>query len=169
MIYLFCLVLVVLLFILFTGISAAPWVPTRKHDLKDLIDDAEIDSGDNFVELGCGDGRLVKAAAKRGAKAVGYELNPLMYIVAVINNLGVANSKIRFKNFWSVDLSQADIVMVFILPRTLPRLDQKLSDELKPGAKLISYIFPIEGRSEVHKGKSWFIYRYNTKSTKLKK
>lgn len=168
MIYLFIGILIILLLIAFTGISAAPWVPTRKHDLDGLMDDAHISVGDKYIELGCGDGRLVKAAAKRGAIAVGYELNPLMYIVAVINNFGVPNTKIVYKNFWSVDLSSADIVMAFILERTLPRLDTKLKKELKPGAIFISYIFPVAGRKPTRKGSSWFVYRYKHKTSKDK-
>lgn len=160
MIYLYFGGLVVLLFILFTGVSAAPWVPTRKFDVDGLLDDAQIKPGDKFIELGCGDGRLVKAAAKRGAIATGYELNPLIYIVAVINNLGVPNSKVVFRNFWSVDLTKADIVMAFVLPRTLPRLDDKLDKELKPGAIFISYVFPVEGHKLLRRGKSWLVYRY---------
>ncbi len=156
----YLLLVAVLTLVLFTSLSAAPWVPTRKFDVEALLNDAKITKGIHYVELGCGDGRLVKASARRGAKAVGYELNPLLFIVAWVSTLNTPNAKIVFKNFWNVDLSKADVVMAFIMPRTLPRLDNKLAQELKPSAILVSYIFPVEGRKAIKRGKSWHIYRY---------
>lgn len=163
MVVLYLTVVVVLLLVAYTCISAAPWVPTRKFDVDSLLDDAGVNKGTNYIELGCGDGRLVKAAAKRGANAIGYELNPVMWLIATVNNLGVKNTKIIFKDFWKVDLSKADVVMAFILPRTIPRLDTKAKKELGNKALLVSYIFPILGRKPLNSGKSWFVYSYAKK------
>lgn len=163
MLYLYLAVLVLLLLAAYTSISAAPWLPTRKVDVDKLLEDANLHTGSQFIELGCGDGRVVKAAAKKGAIALGYELNPVLFLIAWVNNLGVNNAKIKFRNLWTVDLSGADVVMAFMTPRTLPRLDAKLKAELKPSAIFISYVFAIEGRQPIKKAKSWSVYSYKTK------
>ena len=76
MIIFFAVLLVLLLGFTISSISGATWVPARAYDIEALLDDAKIKPGSVYIELGCGDGRLVRGAAKRGARAIGYELNP---------------------------------------------------------------------------------------------
>lgn len=154
------LVLVLLLGFAVSSISGAPWVPARSFDIEAILDDANLHSGDLYIELGCGDGRLVRAAAHRGAVAVGYELNPLLWAIAWVLSVGQKNAHIRYGNFWSQDISKADVVMAFLVPRTMPRLGIKAQQEMKKGARLISYIFPIENKKHQRKHKSWYIYTY---------
>ncbi len=71
--------LVVFLLIVLRG---APWVPTHQRELDKLFNALDIDSSDLLVDLGSGDGRVLAAAARRGAKAVGYELNPVLVLVS---------------------------------------------------------------------------------------
>ena len=158
MIWLLLLLLVSLMFGV-TGISGAPWVPARKIDIQPLLRDAKLHKGDLFIELGCGDGRLLAAAADHGAKAIGYELNPILWCIAYLRNVGRRQVSVRLGNFWSVDLSQADVVMAFLVPRTTPRLAKK-AKELKKGARLVSYIFPLPNRTPTRRGKSWLVYTY---------
>lgn len=152
-------VLPIIVLIAFSGVSGAPWVPARSYDIERLLDDAEVTVGTRYVELGCGDGRLVVAAARRGAIAVGYELNPILWLVATLRCLGVAHASIRFGNFWRVSLHKADVVMVFLVPRTMPRLAQKAAAEMKSGARLVSYVFPIVGQKPELVRKSWRVYQ----------
>ncbi|MCA9329840.1 hypothetical protein KDA11_04295 [Candidatus Saccharibacteria bacterium] len=143
-----------------TGISGAPWVPARAFDIDKILDDTKLHKYDVFYELGCGDGRLVKAAAMRGAIAIGYELNPFLWLISWLRCRGVSGATIRFGNFWNINLGKADVVMAFLVPRTMPRLDKKASKELKSGARLVSYVFPILGRQSLASSGSWFIYKY---------
>lgn len=155
---LFALLFLLLLGFLITSISGAPWVPARAYDVEVMLDDVKLKKNEIFVELGCGDGRLIRAAARRGAIATGYELNPLLWFVAWLGSLPYKNAHIKFGNFWSVDLSTADVVMAFLVPRTMPRLGVKIDKELKKSARLLSYIFPIPGKKYVLKHKSWYVY-----------
>lgn len=159
MIWLF-LVFAVTLFFAVTGISGAPWVPARAYDIEQLLDSVKLKKSEVFYELGCGDGRLVKAAAVRGAHAVGYELNPLLWLIAKVRCAGVPGATVRLANLWKIDLSSADVVMAFLVPRTMPRLDKKAAHELPPKARLVSYVFPIVGKKPVAKHSSWYIYTY---------
>ena len=160
---LFVVGFLLLLGFLITSVSGAPWVPARSFDLQALLDDSNLKKGEHYIELGCGDGRLVRAAARRGAIAVGYELNPLLWLIAKLRVLGVQNAAVRFGDLWRVDLSSADVVLAFLVPRTMPRLHQKASRELKTSARLVSYIFPIEGKKPLLHNRSWYIYSYKNK------
>ena len=160
MIIVFIIVFVLLLGFTVSSVSGAPWVPARSYDLNTLLDDSNIKSGELYIELGCGDGRLVRAAAKRGAEAIGYELNPVLWLVAWLGCIRHPHTHIRLGNFWTKDLSQADVVMAFLVPRTMPRLGRKADTEMKKGARLVSYIFPIPKKKHSRKHRSWYIYTY---------
>ncbi len=169
MMYLLLGFLVVALLFMVTGVSGAPWVPARTKDITDLLDSAHVTKGTKFLELGCGDGRLVKAAAQRGAQAIGYELNPLLFLIAWFRCLGVAGATIVLGDLWRVNLSSYDVVMAFLVPRTMPRLHAKAAKELRPSALLVSYIFPIEGKNALKSYHSWHIYTYSAKKSAGKK
>lgn len=101
-----------------------------------------------MYDLGCGDGRIICAAAGAGARARGFEISLLPYFIAKIRRLfqnNKSNIKISYKNIWNLDLSDADIVYFFLMEEVHPRLKQKFEKELKKGAKIISYAWPIKG------------------------
>ena len=147
-------------FFLWTAISGAPWVPARTYDIEQLLDDTKLSKGEVFYELGCGDGRLVKAAAQRGAYAVGYELNPFLWLIARFRTMGTKNTKIILGDLWQTNLRNADVVMAFLVLRTVPRLEKKAAGEMKVGSRLVSYIFPLPHKKPSHKAKSWLVYEY---------
>lgn len=157
---------VVALIFMVTSISGAPWVPARAFDIDKLLDDVKLQPSEVFYELGCGDGRLVKAAAQRGAKAIGYELNPFIWAIAWLRCAGVKGATVHLSDLWRADLHKADVVMAFLVPRTMPRLDRKAKAEMMPKARLVSYIFPIVGRESLPSSGSWHIYQYPKSSKK---
>lgn len=153
------------------SLSLAPWVPTRKRDLKRICALADLKPDKVFYDLGCGDGRLVVYANKHyGVKAVGIELALPLFVVCKIRQLLNRQKKIKFKfkNLFRENLSNADIIYVFAYKERLTgKLKQKLEKELKPGTQVISYTFPIEGwRPEIiskPNEKDLSIYLYKTK------
>ncbi|MBT4850219.1 class I SAM-dependent methyltransferase [Candidatus Parcubacteria bacterium] len=115
-------------------------------DIKTILDLADVKKDDKVYDLGCGDGKVVFAAADRGAKAEGLEISVLPYLIANARKIISRNkAKISFKDFWMTDLSDADLVYFFLIPRIYPKLKTKLEKDLKPGAKVIAYVWPIEG------------------------
>jgi len=143
------------------GLMGPPWVPTRTKDIDELLDDARLAPGQSFIELGCGDGRLLAAARRRGAQATGYEINPVMWLVATVRNLRYyPRVRVRLGNFWRRDLSGADVVMAFLVPRFMRRLEMKAKAEIKPGARLVSYIYALPAKRPKHQGRHWFVYKY---------
>lgn len=157
---LFVFIFILLLGFMISSISGAPWVPARKFDVEAILNDTKLTKNEVYLELGCGDGRLVRAAARRGAVAIGYELNPLLWFIAWFSSIGQKNVSIRFGNFWNVHLRTADVVMVFLVPRTMPRLEKKAEHEMKKSARLLSYIFPMPNKKHDLKHKSWYVYQY---------
>ena len=126
----------------------APWVPTRKKDVARFIALAELKNGQKMYDLGCGDGRLVCAAAEAGAIARGVELSFLPFFLANIRKIFSKNGKnIKFiyRDIWKTDIGDADLVYVWLMPKANEKLKIKLAKELKNGAKVISYVWPIEG------------------------
>ncbi len=128
------------------GFLAAPWVPTRASDVKRFLKHAGDIRGKKMYDLGCGDGRIVCAAARAGADAEGYEISIFPYILARIRSLfGYGKVKMRFRNFWGKDFSDADVVYFFLMPKAALRLRSKFERELRPGTLILSYAFTMPG------------------------
>lgn len=134
--------------ILYASLTGAPWVPTERKNVKRFIELADIKEGQKMYDLGSGDGRLVFAAAKAGAKAEGLEISFLPYAYSCIIRLikrERKNIKFSFKNIWNASLSDADIIYIWMLPEMHRNIREKFEKELKPGAKVIAYSWPITG------------------------
>jgi len=125
--------------------KAAPYVPTWDADLHRIFKLADLKPGQKLYDLGCGDGRIVAAAAKIEAIAEGLEVSLLPYLWAKIKLASTPNAKIRFEDFWSKNLSDADVVYFFLTPKVMPDLKIKLEKELRPGSKVISFVFELHG------------------------
>lgn len=134
----------------YAGLRAAPWVPTWKTDVDRFLALAALTPGKRFVDLGCGDGRLVFAAARSGADAIGYEISLLPYALALLRRAFLPaearrRASIRYRDFWNVDLRGTDILYTFLMPEHKERLRKKFEAELAPGAVVITYVWPIDG------------------------
>jgi len=130
-------------------LSLAPWVPSRKKDLKRIFKIANLKPNEIFYDLGCGDGRIIFYAHRNfNVKSIGIELALPLFLICKIRQIFHSNKNIlfKYKSLFKEDLSKADVIYVFALPRTLEKkLKQKLEKELKPGARVISYCFSIKG------------------------
>ncbi len=107
----------------------------------------KIKKGERVVDLGCGDGRIVFRAEKEfGAIAEGYEISVFVWLLAQSNRiLKRAKSKIYRRNFFTADLSKADVVFCYLLPEVMQELVPKFQKELKKGARIISASFSLPG------------------------
>jgi len=137
------LVLPILATFAYAGVRGAPWVPTWRRDVERCVKLAQLRSGERFYDLGCGDGRLVRTAADAGAIAIGFECSLLPYVLAKLR-VGRRGS-VRYADLWNADLSDADVVYCFLLPKVYPKLREKLERECRPGTRVILYVWPMEG------------------------
>lgn len=135
------------------SLSLAPWVPTRKKDFGRICRLAEFKPGDVFYELGCGTGGVIFNAAKNyDIEAIGLEIALPLYCIAKVRQwlAQKKNVQIKLRSLFKEDLSKADVIFIFGMPKPMAvKLREKLLRELKPGAKVISYVFPIEGLTPV--------------------
>lgn len=150
------LLILVLIPTLITLIWGAPWVPTPKDRGRKMLQLAKLKPREKLYDLGCGDGRLIHIASmEQKANAVGLEFSPLIYALAWLVYpyywLKGSQAKIRFRNFYAVDLSDADVVVCYLLPHSMKKLQRKFEKELKKGARVISYAFPILDWTPIHR------------------
>ncbi len=124
------------------------YVPTPQNVVDKLLDAAKIQKTDVLYDLGCGDGRIVINAAKRfGIKAVGYDIDPKRVAESKEN---VKRNKVEHlvtieqKDIFTVDLSPASVVTLYLLPELNVRLIPQL-EKLKPGSRVVSHDFDMEG------------------------
>jgi cyclopropane fatty-acyl-phospholipid synthase-like methyltransferase len=120
------------------------YVPTDRKKLNKMLEFSSLKSGEKAADLGSGDGRLVIAFAKKGVEAHGYEINPLLVILARINirRAGLSGKAfIHWKNFWEEDFRKFDIIAVYGFDHIMMKLEKKLKSELAPGARVVSNSF----------------------------
>jgi SAM-dependent methyltransferase len=121
------------------------WVPTPDALVKKMLEIAKVTPKDNVVDLGSGDGRTVIAAAKLGANAVGIEYNGDMVELSrkKAEEEGVSDkAKFIQADLFQYDLSNADVITMFLLPDINLKLRPKILD-LKPGTRVVSNTFTM--------------------------
>lgn len=158
--WLFLAFTVVILLFGFVVIFGAPYLPTLKKQTDEALDLLNLKPGQTLLELGCGDGRVVKAAAQRGLNVIGYELNPILVIIATINTLPYRKqSKIVWGNYWLKDWPQADGIFVFLLDKYMKKLDKRI---IQNGGRvrLVSFTFKIPDRKIDAQQGGLFLYKY---------
>ncbi|MBT3231163.1 methyltransferase domain-containing protein [Candidatus Uhrbacteria bacterium] len=118
------------------GLSAAPWVPTKRREKKALVKSLEIKPGQIIYDLGCGTGTLLFALAKENTKAnfIGCEISVIPYLIAKLRALKYKNVQIKYKNLFKQSIDNADIIIIFLLTKAYDRLKEKFKAELKDEA-----------------------------------
>lgn len=140
----------------------APYLPTRRTQSQAALDLLNLKTGQVFYDLGCGDGRVLRAAAKRGLNCVGYELNPLLAIYAYLATIRFRkNVKIHFGDFWRADISNADGIFVFLVGAHMTRLDKFIkTQKFSKSTKVASYAFQIPDKKPLRSKSGIFLYQY---------
>jgi cyclopropane fatty-acyl-phospholipid synthase-like methyltransferase len=129
--------------------SLAPYVPSPQNVVEQMLLVSGVKPGETLYDLGSGDGRIVIAAAQKfGANAVGVEISERLVRTANehIKQAGLeAQAKIIQKHLLEVDLSNADVVTLYLLTSSNDQLKPNLEKYLKPGARVVSHDFQIRG------------------------
>lgn len=124
------------------------FVPTPQPVVERMLELAEVKKGDVVYDLGCGDGRIVVTAAKKyGVKAVGFDIDP-QRIKESLENVKTNRLEhlvtIKEADIFTLDLSGADVITLYLLPELNVRLIPQL-EKLKPGSRIVSFSFDMEG------------------------
>ena len=122
--------------------------PTPLGVVARMLEVAQVKAGDVVYDLGCGDARIVIAAAQRGARGVGFEIEPnlVQYAIANIKAENMAEKvKVVQQDLFTADMSEATVVALYLLPEMNTRLRPKFWKELKVGSRVVANSFPISG------------------------
>lgn len=132
------------------SLSAAPFVPLRRRDVKRLLDLAQVKPGEVVYDLGSGDGRiLIMASRKFRARACGFEISLLLLFWSrlwILLSGQSKNIKVSFKSFYKENLNRARVVTCFLTQKAMRRLEPKFEQELRPGSRVVSYAFALPSR-----------------------
>lgn len=167
---LFNLFLILLVFIGILIISAlwpedspwAPWWRTNTRTAEAICKLADVGKGDIIYDLGCGDGEALIIAAKLGAKGTGIEIDPLRYFIAKIRakRSGVSeNLTFKRNSFFNEDISEANLIFVYLIPKTLNKLLPKFRKELKKGTRIVSFRYEMNLKpTKIDRKNNLFLY-----------
>ncbi|MHC4458252.1 MAG: SAM-dependent methyltransferase [Planctomycetota bacterium] len=124
------------------------FIPTPQDVVDKMLELAKVKKDDLVYDLGCGDGRIVVTAAKRyGCKAIGYDIDPQRVKESLENveKNGVGHLvRIEEKDIFTLDLSKANVITLYLLPELNVELISQL-EKLKPGSRIVSHDFGMEG------------------------
>jgi 16S rRNA A1518/A1519 N6-dimethyltransferase RsmA/KsgA/DIM1 with predicted DNA glycosylase/AP lyase activity len=158
--YFYILLFIVILFsvVVFFG---APYLPTMKKQADAALDLLDLKPGQTLLELGSGDGRVAVAAAKRGLRVVGYELNPFLVVISLVVTFKYRKKvKIIWGDYWKANWPKADGIYVFLITKYMKKLNTKINDYPYKPVRLASFAFRISNQKPIKKKEGVFLYRY---------
>lgn len=124
-----------------------PFVPTPQEVVDKMLELAGINKGDFLIDLGSGDGRIPVTAAQRfGVRALGVDINPQRIKEANDRARGAnVTSLVEFRqqDLFETDLSQCDVLTMYLLPSVNLKLRPKILSTMKPGARVVSHAFDM--------------------------
>lgn len=123
-----------------------PFVPTPNALVQKMLDLAQVTAADYLIDLGCGDGRIAVAAARRGARALGVDLDPLrIQEAAAAARIAEVEARVNFRrqDLFRTPIYEASVVALYLLPDVNLRLRPRLLTELRPGSRIVSHAFDM--------------------------
>lgn len=142
----------------------SPWWRTSAIVARVMCKKAKITKKDILYDLGCGDGTVLLTAAKEyQAHGVGVDIDPLRVWVATCRMiLHRVSDRVRVKrgNLFKTNISRASVVIVYLVPKTLNRLEEKFRKELRPGTRVVSYVYQIEYLPKIAEDRAHKVYVY---------
>lgn len=143
----------------------APYVPTRRRDIKRLFDQAyPLQSSDTVLDFGSGDGLVLREVISRGAKGIGYEINPFFYLISRLSLRHLPRATIRLVNAWTTPFPKGvTVVYIFSVGRDGRRLERKMQREVNRIGKpiiLICYGNSLPSVKTLQTFEAFFLYEF---------
>src|SRR3989338_6227996 len=134
--------------LIYSSLMGAPYVPTKNKLALEILKEVKFKKNGLFVELGSGDGRIIRTAVKNHPiQGVAVDINGLLILWSkILSKLDETHSRIDFvnKNILSINLTKADYVYLFLFPALIEKLIPRFNKELKKGTIIISHGFPVK-------------------------
>lgn len=142
----------------------APYLPSHRKDVRRVFDHLKIGKNDVLIDAGSGDGIILREAARRGARAIGYEINPILVWISRLASLRSPLVEVKLANFWLIDIpNETTIVYIFSVGRDRKRLAAKIQAEanrLGRPVKLLCYANPFKDRRPDQTFEAYSLYRF---------
>ena len=142
-----------------------PYQPSPEQVVDGMLDMGKVGPNDYVIDLGSGDGRIPIAAGKRGARALGVEIDPALIAESRANaeRAGVADRvAFRQQDLFATDLREATVVTLYLFPQINLALRPKLQEQLRPGSRIVSHNWDMgdwmPDRREVIAGKRVYLW-----------
>lgn len=164
MLAVFLLLLVFYLYYLtFSREAGAVYYPTKPEVVNKMLELANVTGRDTVVDLGSGDGRILIAAAKLGAKAIGYENDPVLVWESRknIKKAGFSEkAEVRLKSFWHADFNDATVITLYLFPQYMDRLQYILEKNLTHPLLIVSNDYEFPRKKPLKKDGRVFLYEF---------
>lgn len=167
--WLFWLAAGVVLLFGFVVLRGAPYVPSHRRDAQQALGELyQLSANDVLVDVGSGDGIILRLAAARGARTVGYELNPALVAISRLLSRGNPRVRVRLKDFWLASLpADTTVVYGFIVTRDAKKMAKKMqaeADRLGRTLHFISYGSELKGEEKLRELGAHHLYRFKPKT-----
>jgi cyclopropane fatty-acyl-phospholipid synthase-like methyltransferase len=162
--------LLLIFFILLAGMAiipvffGAPWHPLSDENIDRIIKFAGLRPGEKLYDLGSGDGRVLIAASKnKFVRGVGVEIDPIKVWLSryfIMTEKLTSKIKINRGNMYSFDVSEADVIYLYLTHQALDRLFPEVLDRMKPSARIVCYRFCIRNLepTKINEDQNLFLY-----------
>lgn len=137
-----------------------PYIATKRNKIPTIIKLASPKKGETVIDLGAGDGRLLFAFAKEGAKAIGYELNPFLVIKTNLILKFKRNKNVIYlkEDFWSCDLKVADIIIVYAMRKSMQKFEDFVFKNAKKGTRVVANTNPFPNKKPIKEENGIYLY-----------
>jgi cyclopropane fatty-acyl-phospholipid synthase-like methyltransferase len=157
------------------------YVPSEQVVVEKMLEMAKVKKDDLVFDLGCGDGRIVVTAAKKyGCKGVGVDIDParIKDSFATMKKEGVTKEQVDIRQGDALkvkDLENATVVMLYMLPEFMEKLEPQIKSRLKPGTRVVAHDYPFPNMEpdqvvefDVKGARPKFLYLWTFKAPKKK-
>lgn len=139
------------------------YYPSKIAEIQAMLKVAEVTKKDTVVDLGSGDGVILFEAAKLGAKAIGYEINPFLVKKTreKIKKLKLEHLvSVHLKNFWKVDFNEATVITLYCFPEFMNKLERVLNKKLTHPIRFVSNRYQFPRKKYFKKLKEAYLYKF---------
>jgi hypothetical protein len=150
--------------VLFGGtlLFGAPYLPTLRPQTDAALDLLNLHAGQTMLELGSGDGRVLRAAAKQDIRSIGYEINPLLVLYTKLASIKQRKLvKVYWRNYWHITFPPTDAIYVFLLNPYMQKLDDKIVRDCSRPVKVVSFAFAFPKRRPVQVQRGVMLYSFS--------
>ncbi len=159
------LLLIVLVTVAGNLFVRVPFVPASHRVAEEMVRLAGLKGTETVYDLGAGDGRILIAAKRLHPhlRAIGWEYVPTVWLLGKLRIWWSRQQvQLRLGNALKQHVQEADCIFLYLFPTVMPLLEEKFNRELKPGTRVISYVFPFPHKKPVAQKSVPWLGRVNT-------